>query len=157
MKKTGLIITLLVVTIMVIAITVKLASQEETPTETNTTYEENGAAGKLAEGMVGITTANYDEKITNSKGLVVIDYYAPTCSHCIRYASVFSAVFEQYKGRVTFGKFDVTTDRAKIADLNIEGTPATIIFKDGKEATRIGGYVEEATLRSKIDEVLAQQ
>jgi thioredoxin 1 len=156
MKKTGLIITLLVVAVMVVAITIKLASREDAPANTNVTYEENGAAGKLTEGMVGITASNYDEKITNSKGLVVIDYYAPTCSYCIKYTPVFSAVFEQYKDRAVFGKFDVTTDSSKIAGLIKEGTPTTIFFRDGKEVGRIDGYVDEATLKAKMDEVLAQ-
>lgn len=157
MKKTGLIITLLVVAAMVVAITIKLATKEDAPSETNVTYNESGVAGKLTEGMVGVTSANYDEKITNSKGLVVIDYYAPTCSYCIKFAPVFSAVFEQYKDRAVFGKFDVTSDRSKISDLKIEGTPATIIFKDGKEVARINGLVDETTFKAKIDEVLAQQ
>jgi thioredoxin 1 len=107
--------------------------------------------------MIGVTPATYDEKITNSKGLVIIDYFAPTCSYCIKYAPVFSAVFEQYKDKATFGKYDVTTDSSKITSLKIEGTPATIIFRDGKEVARINGYVEEAGLRAKIESVLEQQ
>jgi thioredoxin 1 len=152
MKKIGLIVTILVAVTMVVAITVKLASQEETAT--NTTYNNTDQAGKLSEGMVGITGTNYDEVVTNSKGVVVVDYFAPTCSYCVKYAPVFATVFEQYKDRTVFGKFDVTKDSAKVADLKIEGTPATIIFKDGKEVSRIGGYVEEVTLKAKIDAVL---
>ena len=157
MKKTGLILTILIVAIMVVAITVKLASQGEDNTPASTTYSEEGVAGKLAEGMVGVTGSNYDEIITNSKGVVVVDYFAPTCSYCIKYSPVFSAVFEGYKTKATFGKFDVTTDRSKLSDLKIGGTPTTIIFLDGKEADRIGGYVDEATLKSKLDAVLAKQ
>jgi len=157
MKKMGLIITLLVVAIMVVAITIKLSSPEESGTSNqNATYEEVGVAGKLSEGMVGITTSNYDEVITNSKGIVVVDYFAPTCSHCITYAATFSAVFEQYKDKVSFGKFDVTTDQTKISSLNIAGTPTTIIFKNGTEVERIGGAVDEAELKLKIDTALIQ-
>jgi thioredoxin 1 len=156
MKKTGLIIAILVAVIMVGAITVKLASQEETTTPASTEYKENGEAGKLTEGMVGLTAANYDEKVTNSKGIVVVDYFAPTCSYCIKYTPVFSSVFGQYKDKATFGKFDVTTDRTKLSSLNLDGTPTTIIFKDGVEVERIGGYVEEPELKAKIDAVLAQ-
>ena len=143
--------------ILVAAITVKLSSQEESTTGTqDSTYQSAGEAGRLTEGMVGITASNYDEKVTNSKGIVVVDYFAPTCSYCIKYTPVFSAVFEQYKDRAVFGKYNVPTGSSKIADLKISGTPTTIIFKDGKEAARIGGYVEEAELKAKLDEVLSQ-
>jgi thioredoxin 1 len=157
MKKIGLIITLLVVAIMVVAITVKLATQDESSTDKYSVYDDSGAAGRLTEGMVGVTPANYDEKITNSKGVVVIDYFAPTCSYCVKYTPIFSSVFEQYKDKAVFGKYDVTTDSAKISSLKITGTPTTIIFKDGKEAERIGGYVEEPALKAKIDSVLGQK
>jgi thioredoxin 1 len=157
MKKIGLIITLLVVAIMVAAITIKLSSPEESGTSNqNAIYEEVGAAGKLSAGMIGITTTNYDEVITNSNGIVVVDYFAPTCSHCITYATTFASVFEQYKDKAVFGKFDVTTDQTKIASLNIGGTPTTIIFKDGAEAERVNGAVDEAELKSKIDGILAK-
>ena len=157
MKRMGLIITLLVVAIMVVAITIKLSSPEESETsDQNVTYDEVGAAGKLSEGMVGITTSNYDEALTNSDGVVVIDYFAPTCSHCITYATTFASVFEQYKDKAVFGKFDVTTDQTKIASLSITGTPTTIIFKDGAELERISGAVDEAELKSKIDNILVK-
>lgn len=156
MKRTGLIITIAVVVLMVGAITVKLATSDNSPSTTSTEYRERGEAGKLTEGMVGVTPASYDEKITNSKGVVVIDYFAPTCSYCIKYTPVFSSVFQQYRDKAVFGKFDVTTDRTKIAAHNISGTPATLIFRDGVEVGRIDGYVEEAVLKAKLDEVLAQ-
>lgn len=157
MKKTGLIITILVVVIMVGAVTLKLASQDEPSGSVASEYKEAGEAGKLTEGMIGITAANFDEKVTNSKGIVVVDFFAPTCSYCVKYTPIFSAVFEKYKDRAAFGKFDVTTDRSKISGLDIKGTPATIIFKDGVEVGRIGGYVETEELKAEIDKVIADQ
>lgn len=154
MKKTGLIITILITVIMVVAITVKLSTTKEDTTQKSTVYDDRGAAGKLTEGMVGVTPSTYDENITNSTGIVVIDYFAPTCSYCIKYTPVFSSVFEQYKDQALFGKFDVTTDQSKISSLNIKGTPTTIIFRDGKEIDRIGGYVDEPELKAKVDAAL---
>lgn len=155
MKKIGLIITLLVVAVMVAAITIKLASSTDEPsTQKISEYDATGEAGKLTEGMIGITASNYDENVTNRKGYIAVDYFSPTCSYCNRYTPIFSSVFEQYKDRVAFGKFDVTTDRTKISTLEITGTPTTIIFKDGKEVGRIGGYVDETELKARLDEAL---
>ncbi len=106
--------------------------------------------------MRGITKDNYDQIVTNSKGLVVVDYYAPTCSYCIKYVPEFADAFNAFKDRVIFGKFDVTTDQSKISELNIEGTPETIIFKDGKEVDRVGGYVKADVLKSAIEKALSE-
>ena len=149
-----------VVMIMVVGATVRLAQEQgessgNGDTQKESVYEET-AAGELSEGMVGLTAANYDEIVTNSTGVVVVDFFAPSCSYCVKYTPIFAQVFEEYKEKAVFGKFDVTKDSSKIADLEIGGTPETIIFKDGEVANRVSGYVEADRLRAEIDKVLAE-
>jgi thioredoxin-like negative regulator of GroEL len=143
--------------ILVVGVTIKLAgSQSNEPSTSPVEYKASSEAGELAEGMVGITKESYDEIVTNSKGFVIVDYYAPTCSYCVKYVPEFAAAFEEYKERAVFAKFDVTTDQGKIAELEIKGTPETIIFKDGKEIGRVGGYVKADALKSAIEKALTQ-
>ncbi|MBW6431669.1 thioredoxin, partial [Patescibacteria group bacterium] len=147
--------------ILVIVVTVRLAQDEGDSnggngTQGESVYNEVNEAGKLTEGMVGITGSNFDEVVTNSEGVVVVDFFAPSCSYCVKFAPIFAAVFEEYKDQAVFGKFDVTKDSAKITSLEIGGTPETIIFKDGEVANKVSGFVEAARLKAEIDKVLAE-
>ena len=156
-KNTIIYLIIAVLAILVVGVTVKLAgSQEDETSNKPAEYKAATEAGDLSEGMRGITKDNYDQIVTNSKGLVVVDYCAPTCSYCIKYVPEFADAFNAFKDRVIFGKFDVTTDQSKISELNIEGTPETIIFKDGKEVDRVGGYVKADVLKSAIEKALSE-
>jgi thioredoxin 1 len=156
MNKNFIYVIIGVIMIMVVAATFMLAQEtkEDQSEKGPVAYEEVNEAGKLSEGMVGITSENYDE--VTSEGVVVVDVFAPSCSYCVRYTPIFAEVFEEYKDKATFGKIDATKNSQIIAPLNISGTPETIIFKDGEIANRIGGFVEADRLKAEIDKVLAE-
>lgn len=158
MKKYIAYIIIGVLVILAVAVTIRLAQEERGAERANEpiVYQGIGEAGKLHEGMVGITSANFDEVVTNSTGVVVVDFFSPQCSFCIKYAPVFASVFNEYREKAVFGKFDVTRESFKATELRIEGTPETIIFKNGEEAGRIGGFVEAERLKAEIDRVLSE-
>lgn len=158
MNKNIIYVILGVVVILVVAATIKLAqeSREEGDIRDSAVYDEVNEAGRLSDGMIGITATNFDEVITDSNGIVVVDFFAPSCSFCVKYAPIFAEVFEEYKDRAVFGKIDVTRASEKVVDLNIAGTPETIIFKDGEVANRVGGFVEADRLKAEIDKVLSE-
>jgi thioredoxin-like negative regulator of GroEL len=161
MNKNFVYVLIGVVMILVIGVTVRLAQDQGDSnggdgTQKESVYNEVNEAGKLTEGMIGITGSNFDEVVTNSEGVVVVDFFAPSCSYCVKYTPIFASVFEEYKEKAVFGKFDVTKDSAKITSLGIEGTPETIIFKDGEIANKVSGFVEADRLKAEIDKVLAE-
>jgi len=158
MKKYVIYIIVGVLVILMIAVTIRLAQEDRGRDGANEpiVYQEIGEAGKLHEGMVGITSANYNEVVTNSTGVVVVDFFSPRCPFCTRYAPVFASVASEYRGRIVFGKFDVSRESSKASELRIEGTPETRIFENGKEVGRIGGFVEAERLRAEIEKALSE-
>jgi len=155
-KNTIIYLIIAVLMILVAGATVRLAqeSADESAKNSPAVYDGSTDAGKLAEGMVGITKDNYEE-VVNSEGLVVVDFYAPSCPYCVKYNPIFAEVFKEYREQAVFGKYDVTKDSSVITSLNIKGTPTTILFMNGKEVGRIDGYVEAEALRAEVEKAIA--
>ena len=60
----------------------------------------------------------------------------------------------EFKDRLKFGKVS-TEDHPELAEEhNVQGIPCMIIFKNGKEMTRIVGFSPRAVLKAKINSAL---
>ena len=59
-----------------------------------------------------------------------------------------------YKGKAVIGKLNVD-NASDIADkYNVQGIPALIFFKDGKEVDRIEGMESKTAIAAKLDELI---
>lgn len=78
-------------------------------------------------------------EIENSKGFLLIDFWAEWCGPCKRLAPIFEASAQQNKD-IKFAKVNVD-DNPELASMhNIRSIPTMILFKDGKPfQSRVGG------------------
>ena len=56
--------------------------------------------------VVQITPQNFKEKVLNSKGLWLIEFFAPWCGHCKALAPEYDKVAKQFEGIVNIGAID---------------------------------------------------
>ena len=114
---------------------------EEQPVSTST----------ISNGDVKVITSwDFEEKVLNQKGLVVVDFYADWCQPCKKLEPVIESLASQ-KTNVKFYRID--TDNKNDAAINkvnetynIMYLPTIILFKDGKEINRSIGFVDEKGL-----------
>ena len=104
--------------------------------------------------MLAITAQNFQQDVLNSKTPVIVDFWAEWCMPCKMLAPVFEKVSKDFAGKMNFAKLNVdhTPDIAQKYD--VRGIPCMIIFKNGKEADRLVGNMNEGMLREKISGVL---
>lgn len=82
---------------------------------------------------------NFESEVLNSKGLVLVDFYADWCGPCKMVAPIVAEISEE-RTDVIVGKVNVD-DNLKIAyKYNVVSIPTLIVFKDGKEAGQMVGY-----------------
>ena len=91
------------------------------------------------------------EEVLASNELVFVDFYADWCGPCKAVAPVVERLAKEYAGRVTFGKLNTDGNQETARRLRISSIPALMLFRDGKLATRTGGYQSDAQLRAHID------
>ena len=101
-----------------------------------------------------IAAEDFEEKVLKSNQPVVVDFFATWCGPCKMLAPTIEKLSANYSGKA--GVFKIDTDKGqKLATrFGIRGVPTLIFFKNGKEATRIVGFVPYEKLASTLDELL---
>ncbi len=101
------------------------------------------------------TDENVKDIIATGKP-VVIDFWATWCGPCMGMAPLIDRLSEEYEGRVEIGKYNIDEESDLTTEYRIMSIPTLLFFKDGKKTDiRLAGSQTEATLRAKIDELLA--
>ena len=88
---------------------------------------------------------------------MVIDFWATWCGPCMAMAPIVDKLAEEYADRVVIGKYNVDEEGDLSTEYRIMSIPTILFFKDGKKTDiRLAGSQTEATLRARIEELLAK-
>lgn len=100
--------------------------------------------------IVTLTSSNYEKE--TGTGLVFVDFWAPWCGPCRRMAPILESIAKEYKGSAKIGKINVDNYKKFSIDKGIEVLPTIVVYKDGKEITRLRGLVSKEDLVKIITE-----
>ena len=102
-----------------------------------------------------LTDANFQEKVLNGKGVIVVDFWAPWCSPCLILTPILEELAEEYKGKFQLAKMNVDENPQTAAKYGIQGIPTVMIFRDGQLVDQLVGLQPRDIFQSKIDAALA--
>lgn len=88
---------------------------------------------------IAVTDADFDKIVGGTDLPVVVDCWASWCGPCMRFAPVFEEAAAQLEPEIRLAKLDTEANQATAARLGIRSIPTLILFKGGKEVTRISG------------------
>ncbi len=94
-----------------------------------------------------LTDQNFSEEVLNSKGLILVDFWAEWCEPCLMMNPVLEEMAEELKGDVKIGKLNVDENSITPSTYEIEAIPALILFKNGQIFKRfIGVQLKEVLI-----------
>ncbi len=97
-----------------------------------------------------INDSNFDSKVLKSKGVIMVDFWAPWCGPCKMLAPVLEAIETEMEGKVEIKKINTDENRVTSEKFDIMSIPTMIIFKDGKPVDTIIGFVGKEQIKNRI-------
>ncbi len=102
-----------------------------------------------------VSDSEFEAKVLQSDTPVLVDFWAAWCGPCRALAPVVDQVATEYNGKVKVMKMDVDKNNTTPGRYGIRGIPALLVFKGGKVAEQIVGYVPKDTIDETLKRVLA--
>ncbi len=102
---------------------------------------------------IELTTANFDDTITNSP-TVIVDFWASWCGPCKSFAPTFEAASEKYPG-VVFAKLNTEEQQEIAGAFGIRSIPTLMVFRERVILYSEAGALPAGQLDNLIDQILA--
>src|SRR5690348_13067058 len=109
----------------------------------------------MSGAYIEVTDQTFVEKVLQSDTPVIVDFWAPWCTPCLRMAPTFERLAGEYAGKITFAKLNTDDNQSTPSRLGIQGIPTMIVFQGGREVDRIVGLVHGDVLKRHLENVSA--
>ncbi len=100
--------------------------------------------------MLQLNEENFKSEVLDSKGLVLVDFWAEWCGPCRQLGPILENVSTQMPD-VKFCKVNVDDAPNTAASFGIRSIPSMFLFKDGKQVDSRVGFMSDASVTSWIN------
>ena len=93
-----------------------------------------------------INQSNFQGKVLEQAGLVLVDFYSEGCVPCKKLAPVLGELEDEHERDLKVYKINVNYDEEIAAQYDVKGTPTLLLFRDGQIADRKVGVLSQDDL-----------
>lgn len=95
---------------------------------------------------------NFNQEVDANAGIVLVDFFAGWCGPCTMMAPIIDEMIKENKDQnVKIGKLNIDEDQDIAAKYNVMSIPTFLVFKAGKEVSRITGHCSKEDLWQLIN------
>jgi thioredoxin 1 len=109
----------------------------------------------MANGIVNLSTATFDETVSGSDAPVVVDFWAEWCGPCKMITPVLEELAGELGDQVTIAKLNVDDNPDVAMRFNVMSIPTLLVFQGGEVRKRLVGAKGKSQLLQELDEFLA--
>ncbi|MFN2166802.1 MAG: thioredoxin [Anaerolineae bacterium] len=100
---------------------------------------------------IDVTDETFEDLVLGADIPTVVDFWAVWCGPCKMIAPVLEDIAEEHSGKLQVVKLDVDSNNASAMKYGVMSIPTLILFKDGKAAERIVGFLPKEKLLKKLE------
>ncbi len=106
-------------------------------------------------GVMEVSDATFEQEVLRSEQPVLVDFWAVWCGPCKAIAPIVDGLAETFAGKLKVAKVNVDENGATPSRYGVRGIPTLLLFKGGKVADQIVGYVPKNVIEEKVQRLLA--
>jgi thioredoxin 1 len=101
-----------------------------------------------------LTAENAAQIITQTQGIIIVDFYAEWCAPCKTLKPIYEDVAQELKNKYVFARINIDKCQQIASQLQITSIPTIVIFSGGQVLDRISGVLPKEALIKEIEQIV---
>ena len=102
-----------------------------------------------------VDESTFEAQVLSSEKPVLVDFWAPWCGPCRLVSPVVESVGAAHADKINTAKVNTDENQQLAMRYSIFSIPTLILFKDGREAARLVGYMPQEAMEARLSQFLS--
>jgi thioredoxin 1 len=103
-----------------------------------------------------ISDPQFDAEVISTPEAVLIYFWAPWCGPCRLMSPIMETIASNYGDRLKIVKIEVDPNPQAVAQCNVQGVPALVLFQSGQQVDTIEGVIGKPKIQDFLSQHLPQ-